>query len=310
MKKNIIYILFAGLMAWGFSSCSEDDLSGTSVFNDVETIRNDFDKWIDANYTTPYNIQFMYRYSDNESDMNYNLTPADYYKSIRMSKMIQYLILDTYDEITGDSVFMRTYYPKILHMVGCPAYQNNGNIVLATAENGYKITIYNVNFMPLYQLTSDDVKALNLYYFKTLHHEFMHILHQTIDYSTEFDEISGSDYVGDSWASAYPRDTPNDPYSESTTALQKGFISSYAAKAVDEDFVEVISMYVTSSPAEWQNKITLAGESGSAIINSKLKLAKEYLDETWGLDIEVLHDIVQRRQVEVLSIDLDNIEIN
>lgn len=55
---------------------------------------------------------------DIESDMNYQLVPADYNQSVRMAKLMKYLCLEAYDVITGSKNFIRSYYPKMVHLVG------------------------------------------------------------------------------------------------------------------------------------------------------------------------------------------------
>lgn len=84
--------------------------------------------------------------------------------------------LEAYDEATGNPNFLRQYIPKTIHFIGSPAYEDNGTMVLGTAEGGMKITLYNVNDINPDQI---DINLLNDYYFQTMHHEFAHILHQT-----------------------------------------------------------------------------------------------------------------------------------
>lgn len=234
MKKNKIYIFIAVLFAAFFSACSEDDLSSESVITEAQRVENDFDRWIVKNYVTPYNIDFKYRMEDIESDRNYNLIPADYTKSVQLAKLVEFLCLQVYDEVTGGKQFIRDYFPKMIHLVGSPAYENNGTMVLGTAEGGLKITLYNVNNVDVL-----NVSALNYFYFKTIHHEFAHILHQTRPYPTAFKEISGSEYVKDSWSSAWGSGTAAE-----TAALKAGFITPYASSAVDEDFVELSLIHI------------------------------------------------------------------
>lgn len=291
MKKYIFSILTASLFALGFTACSEDDLDSKSVITDSQREENEFDRWIMENYVTPYNIDFKYRMEDIESDMNYYLAPADYNKSIQIAKLMKHLCLEAYDEITGSKDFIRTYYPKMIHLVGSAAYRNNGTMVLGTAEGGLKITMYYINQLQL------DPEYLNHYYFKTMHHEFAHILHQTKPYSTDFDMISSTDYVLDSWSSAYDDDT----------CLEDGFISAYAASEPTEDFVELISIYVTNSSAVWNAKIQAAGATGGAIIQQKFDIVYKYMKDTWGIDLDELREIIQRRQSELSTLDLDNL---
>ena len=74
MKKTILG-LFAFVCAFSGISCSEDDLSGTSVIKPEQTTETPLDAWLYKNYIEPYNIEFRYRYEDMESDMIYDLTP-------------------------------------------------------------------------------------------------------------------------------------------------------------------------------------------------------------------------------------------
>ena len=72
MKKHFIYtLLLLTSVGLGLASCSEDDLNSVSVIKKSNVELNDFDKWLQNNYVEPYNIQFLYRYNHNETDMNY-----------------------------------------------------------------------------------------------------------------------------------------------------------------------------------------------------------------------------------------------
>ena len=192
MKKNLIYFLVLLLFPAVLAACSEDDLSSTSVIQPPQVVQNDFDRWLDRHYLAPYNIEFQYRYTDIESSMGYYLTPADYNQSIALAKLVIALCLEPYDEVTGSRDFIRAYFPKIIFLTGSPAYKSNGSIILGTAEGGKKITLFNVDAL---QIATIDASTN---YFKTIHHEFGHILNQTKPYTTDFKEITGTLYVGDS----------------------------------------------------------------------------------------------------------------
>lgn len=297
MKKNKINIFIVVLFAAFFSACSEVELSSESVINEAQRTENDFDRWIRENYVESYNIDFKYRMEDIESDRNYNLVPANYTKAVQLAKLVQFLCLNVYDELTGSKQFIRDYFPKMIHLVGSPAYKNNGDMILGTAEGGLKITLYNVNNVDVL-----NVSALNYYYFKTIHHEFAHILHQTRPYPTAFKEISGSEYVKDSWSSAWGSGTAAE-----TAALKAGFITPYASSAVDEDFVELIAVYVTNTEAYWQSRIRTAGTTGAPIINSKFEIVYNYMLDTWNIDLDVLRDTVLEHQDRIGELDLDNL---
>lgn len=292
MKSNIISFLFAALVVALFSACSEEDLNPNSVIKESQREENDFDRWILKSYVTPYNIDFKYRMEDIESDRDYNLVPASYVKSVQLAKLVDFLCLQVYDEVTGSKAFIRSYFPKMIHLVGSPAYRNNGTMVLGTAEGGLKITLYNVNAVDV-----TNVAELNHFYFKTIHHEFAHILHQTTPYATDFKEITPSDYVKDSW---------NTTYRSEVESLPKGFISPYASSAPDEDFVELISIYVTCTAKEWDAKLKLAG-AGVELINSKFEIVYNYMLNSWNIDLNQLRMIVLRNEGEIGDLDLDNL---
>ncbi len=291
MIKSLKYFaVLAGVML--LASCSEKPLDSQSQIFDSIVEKNEFDLWIEDNYIAPYNIELKYRMERNESDRNYYLVPAEYSKSIQMAKLMLYLCLEPYDIITGSKEFIRSYYPKMLHLIGSPAYENNGNIVLGTAEGGLKITMYMVNSLNL------NPEFLNHYYFKTMHHEFGHILNQTKPYSTDFDMISGSEYVTDSWSSVYTEDSD---------AQKDGFISPYAASQPGEDFVELLSIYVTNPSSYWDDVIKNAGADGAAKINAKFDIVYNYMMNSWNIDLNELRDIIQERQGKIGELDLDNL---
>ena len=292
MKQLIgIFIALATLSLW---SCSEDDLDPNSIFGGTETgkVPNEFDTWLLDNYTTPYNIEFKYRFEDMESDDEYNLVPADYDRAIALAKFTKYLWLESYEELLGPE-FIRTYCPRTMFLVGSPAYDTSGSVVLGTAEGGLKITLYNVNNI---SLTSINVDQLNYWYFKTMHHEFAHILHQTKEYSTDFNEITPSNYQSTSWVNVSDQE-----------ALDMGFVSPYASSETQEDFVEIISIYVTHTAEYWDNLVGSASAEGQGYINQKLEIVKDYMTTTWNIDLDELRDIVQRRSQEVAQWDVNDL---
>jgi len=280
--KNLIFlvtIIVVGL----FSSCSKEKL-GDSIFDVSERTRNEFDLWLLSNYTYPYNIDFKYRMEDIESDRTYTLAPADIHKADTLAQIIKFVWLETYDEVAGIN-FTRMYVPKVIHLIGSPAYDSQGYIILGTAEGGLKVTLYDVN-----RLTIDPV-ILNSRYFKTMHHEFAHILNQTKRYNPEFDKISDALYVGSSWVNV-----------TNAQAYTNGFVTPYARSAPGEDFAELYSVFVTRNATEWSSIITQAGTSGAAIINQKIEIVTNYMKSAYSIDIYELRDIVQRRSSDVKSL--------
>ena len=296
MKRYILHIAIVLAVLCAASACVKDEMSPESVITVSQTKKNDFDRWLEANFLLPYNIDFKYRFEMNESDMNYFTIPADYEYSIVMAHLVKYLCVETYDEVAGIT-FTRTYFPKMFFLTGEWEYRNNGTIILGTAEGGKKIFLAGVNLLPQYMKTPED---LNHYYIKTIHHEFTHILNQTIDYPVDFSMITGTDYVADSWS--------DEPFE--SEHLKRGFITDYAQHSDGEDFAEMLSEYITHDQQWWDIQIDKAGEKGH-LINAKLDIVRSYMQDSFNIDIDVLRATVLRRQQDVFDgqVDLHSVEI-
>jgi substrate import-associated zinc metallohydrolase lipoprotein len=295
MKKILLYLVCALIIP--VISCSEESLDKNSVIKEPVTAKNALDTWLHDNYTVPYNIEFRYKLEDIETSVSRVLVPADYIQSIAMAKLVKHLCTDAYSEIAGEA-FVRSYFPKIFQLIGSAAWLSNGSRVLGEAEGGRKITLFEVN-----ELNPDNVAALNEFYFKTIHHEFSHILHQTKDYSPDYKDITGTDYLTDNW----------DDLSviSQNVWLPRGFISAYARKEVDEDFVEMIAHYLVYDRAWWDSMLAAAdvtaegnSRTGKAILEEKLTIVKDYMLKTWKIDLDALKATIQRRQGEINKLNL------
>ena len=292
--KKIYLLMMASLMSIGFVACSEDKIEGASIYDTTPPQRDAFAEWVLQNFTYPYNVDFQYKLKDIETDFDFTLVPADSAKSAKLAQLVKYLWFDAYNEVVGQN-FVKQNTPRLITLIGCPGYQNNGTMVLGTAEGGYKVVLYMVN--ELTDETLQNYQVLTDYYFTTMHNEFMHILNQKIPYDPEFDRISEADYVSGNW---YRQSTE-------TVALPKGFIRNYAMVEGREDYAETYSQYITNSDELWASKLATAGEEGSAIILRKLDMIRTYMKDSWGLDIDELHRAVQHRAQEMNSLDLETL---
>ena len=287
--KNIKFVLLIVTASILFWSCGEETLDSKSIFENEELVMTDFDNWLYSNYTVPYNIEFKYKFDDKESNTNYNLAPARLDKSVALAILVKHLWIDVYEELLGKE-FLSKYSPRLFHLIGSPAYNSQGSIILGTAEGGLKVTLFNVNML---DVENPDIDMLNYWYFKTMHHEFAHILHQTKSYTTDFNLISATDYQSGSWVNI-----------EDEEALQMGFVSPYGSSETQEDFVEILAVYVTNTEAYWQTILEIAGEEGADKIMQKFHIVEDYLKSSWDIDIYELREIVLRRSAEVETMDL------
>lgn len=230
MKKHIYNLFLIVLSVLFTAACSSDEPDyNRSVITIGNTEKTEFDKWLEANFVNPYNIAFKYRYEDIESDLDYYVVPAEYNKAVKLAHLVKYLCVDTYNEVAGTD-FTCEYFPKMFFTIGEWEYKNNGTFILGTAEGGRKILLSGINYLDQY---IENAQMLNHYYFKTIHHEFTHILNQTKAIPTEYQLVTGNGYVADNWS--------EEPYNE--IYLSRGFISSYAQHSYQEDFAEMMSIY-------------------------------------------------------------------
>ncbi len=300
MNKLTISILLSLLL---LLSCSQEEEFGPSIF-DVEdhlvegSASYEFDTWLRQVYLVPYNLDFRYRMEDVGSDMDYNLVPTSFEKAQQMAKLVKYLWFDVYGTVVSPE-FLKENGPRIIHLIGSPAYNPiSGTILLGTAEGGLKVTLFRCN-----ELDPTDVDLLNEYYFKTMHHEFAHILHQKRNYPVEFGLISQGKYNPLGWQ-----------YKTDSEAATLGFVSPYAGSQNREDFVEIIANYLVKSDTQWSDILELAsqpgidmygdtipddGIDGRAIILQKLEMAKKWLKDSWEIEIDSLRAEIIQRQLNI-----------
>lgn len=248
IKKYISAFVMMSALAMGFTSCSDDDFTGTIFPDQSEELdptssTYKFDKWLKENFLDVYNLDFRYKMQDVGTDMNYNLVPATYQNAQDLALLAKHLWFDVYNDVVGPN-FLKQYGPRIIHLIGSPAYDpSTGTITVGLAEGGIKVSLFRVNAL---DLNSPD--QLNEYYFKTMHHEFAHILHQTKTYPAKFNTISVGKYDGSNWQNR-----------QEGVVLSCGFVTPYASSAYREDFAEIIANYIVKTDAQWERFYNLAG---------------------------------------------------
>ncbi len=293
--KKYLYLTAIALACCGATllSCNDSKLGGDSIFSTEAQKRNSFDQWLYKNYTMPYNVDFQYRLKTEETDKSYNFVPADSAKTAKLAIITKFMWFDPYAETIGLD-FVKENVPRIIVAVGIPGYTRYRTEVVGSAEGGYKVTLSKVN-----ALTDDllkDYRSMTGFYFHTMHHEFMHILNQKKPYDESYDNISRSDYVSGNWTSVPEK-----------RAYALGFVSPYSMENPAEDIAELYSIYVTSTPQEWNAIMQAAGTKGTSIINRKLKMVRDYMKNAWDADIDLLRNAILRRGGKISTLDLNSL---
>ena len=288
MKKYICFLMLGVLF---LGSCSKDEDLGESLIDTSTPALNEVDEWIRENYTYPYNVEVKYKWDNSELDNTKILTPPKLEDVVPFLDHMKQIWIDPYVK-SGGVEFMKTFIPKQIVLVGSHNYNDNGSIVLGQAEGGRKITIFDLNYITFDFEGLDDreireARKSITRVFKTMHHEFGHILHQTVAYPVEYKKIT-TGYTSN-WMNFMDMDS-----------RKEGFITSYSRLNPDEDFVEMLSEFLIRSNEEWNELIDgikiydkeqfwVVDEAASkiprALIRQKEKMIADYMLQIWQIDI-------------------------
>ena len=300
MKKIQYYIsalLLVAVAAMSLSSCSEDKL-GPTIFPDVDETLDPtsytykLDKFVKENYLDKYNLTFLYKMPDISTNMNYNLVPATYENSVDLAVLCKHLWFDVYDSVAGEQ-FLKTYGPRIILLLGSPAYDPYaGTETIGLAEGGIKISLFKVNAMNI-----NDFNMMNEYYFKTMHHEFAHILHQTKTYPSEFNKISVGHYDGTNWQY------------RGNEVTSMGFVTNYASSEFREDFAETIANYIVKTDTQW-NRILELAQRGYATSASDDDFTAVYYSYYYYPDNDNTQDLVYCEERFVVTVTEEDGTVN
>jgi substrate import-associated zinc metallohydrolase lipoprotein len=285
--KKILFLFFA--ISTLFTSCTKDDELGKSLIDTSTPELNDVDEWIRENYTYPFNVEVKYRWDNSEVDNSKILTPPAKADVIPFLDNMKKIWIDPYVN-SGGIDFMKRFIPKQMVLIGSHNYNDNGSIVLGQAEGGRKISLFDLNYISFdfSGLKSfEKRKAMEpiLRVFKTMHHEFGHILHQTVAYPIEYKKIC-TEYTSN-WKNFSDLD-----------AKRLGFITGYSMLNPDEDFVEMLSVFLMSGNEGWNkiiddiyvydknwNKDLAAADKAKAKIRQKEKMIADYMQQVWKINI-------------------------
>lgn len=277
------------------SSCTKDEISSESIFTEENHRYTEFDSWLQRNYVEPYNVRFEYRMPDRETSFNYWVSPPNIKESIMIAKLIKFTTLEAMvemmssgDETEDPALFVKSYFPKVLFLVGSFEISSSGSTALASAENGLQINILGVNFFE-YHKDAERIAG-------TMLHEFTHILDGIHGSPAEFKDITLSDYVGDRYTSL-----TDDPY-------QKGFVSNYARSHYSEDVAETGGRLISLTEEEREAMIAKAGPVGGPLMRKKFDMLKKWLKDSYGVDSERWCEIYHRRIAQLDSLDWESLD--
>ena len=284
-------IFFLSALTLGFSSCGEEPITDSAI-----TIpsgpQTELDKWIDNTFRIPYNISVVYQWNNSVDEGDIIVPPKEELVQPFLKAVLKIWLTPYIRVADNKENFMKDYSCRQLNLVGSGRYSYNA-VVLGQAQNGYTITLYTVN---QFDLEGKSISRATLNeFFRTMHHEFAHILNQRKPYDPNFQRITGN-YSADWTILSHAQ------------ARELGFISNYARSAESEDFVEIFAYYCTSTESEWNALInTIKNTQSREYINLKAKFVRDYMKNSYNIDLEKLRDEITKAISEVAN---GNLEIN
>ena len=260
----IVILLFIG------SSCSKEELPKEPIIDlgGENWKRMAIDEYIYSKFVKPYNMEIKYKWNPYEVNFYRTLVPPIEDNVIPVLNTITNLWLKPYEK-TGGENFMRKFPISKIVLVGSPEYQENGAMVVGTAQGGSKINLYDINnFSTKYQ-------QLVVTLMGTVHHEYAHILHQSIRYPEAWGKISAHLYT-ETWFNTSNED-----------AKTQGFVSAYAKSSDKEDFAETIAFLLVLGQESFDQMIR-ENIFAEKEFRAKEKIIVQYYKEVLNIDFRKL----------------------
>ena len=243
---------------------------------DTHKPNSELDNWIIANFNTPWNIEVVYRFDRYYTDINRNIAPIELDKVKPSLMMVVDGFTDPYTKLAGKP-FGKTFFPKTWVLYGSGSYNSDGTMVLGSMSNARMLNLYDLN-----NLSGSNSQVIRRR-LRTVHHEFMHSLNQTVPIPRAYQIISGADY-DPTWSGK-----------SDSQVRPLGFISPYASSAYTEDFAEMLAHIVVEGPVWYNNYLSQAGQTGYDRLKAKEAMVYAYMLNNFNIDMYELQAEVQHQ---------------
>ena len=210
------------------SGCNKEESLNVPVNQGPDVIRNDLDQYIEDNFTEEFGMAIRYRFVDRYVGPTQRVTPPRLEVVRPMLDFIDEFWIDPYISVGNGEDFFRKHVPAEIVLLGGLIFNDDGTVILGTADAGAQITFTDVNSVDF-----DDMDWL-LQQLQTVYHEFAHVVHQRYKLPNAFETITPQGYTS---AGAWFTLTDEE-------ALQRGFVSPYATSSPNEDFAEVVAYFL------------------------------------------------------------------
>jgi substrate import-associated zinc metallohydrolase lipoprotein len=284
MKTKSVVWFFIGALA--IASCYPDEGVESPVI-EVPPSDDELDQYIQDNFLDKYGVAVRYKYVDRYYDATKRASPPKREVVIPMLDFLTSLWIEPYLGVANGKRFLEAHIPAEIVLIGSSIYNNDGTILLGTADAGARITLTEVNFVD----TGD--KEWVLRQLGTIYHEFAHIVHQRYNLPPNWQQISPEGYTSSgSWYNLSDEE-----------ALQRGFVSPYATSSFNEDFAEFVAFllfdeqfYETYIDDEVCSSVDCnARNEGRVKLRKKYSAILEHYKENTGVDLLSLRELIQEK---------------
>jgi substrate import-associated zinc metallohydrolase lipoprotein len=283
--KKYIYIALASVALTFTTSCTDgSDSVGVSQIDTSTPLLNDLDVWLRSSFVAPYNIEVLYKWDINDTDIDRFLHPP-LESSVRpVAEALQKAWIEPYTQV-GGADFIKKIAPRQFTLVGSFNYNpNSPTITLGVAEAGTKITLFNIDFLDFSDINSIKQPL------KTVQHEYGHILNQNIPFDVAYGQINPADYTAQ-WFNRTDEE-----------ARELGYITAYGSSQEGEDFVEMVSEMLTNSKEDFDAIVeSISNEESKAIIREKEAMVVDYYQTNFDIDIYELQAIIDAATQELVN---------
>ena len=230
----------------------------------------------------PYNSILEYRYIESLVPANwYYITPVKEDSVLSIAEFLRdFWILPLEDGSSQE--FVKLHFPRLIFIVGSPAKNKDGSVVLGEAEGG---TLIRFADMDSFDRTNKEWVRKQM---GTAFHEYAHLLHQTFNMPNEFRRVTPDEYVLSGWKAI-----------NLEQARMKGMVSEYGTSSVFEDFAEIFSFYITEPDAKLNEFfIDVPGEiqlnMGKEVLRTKLRIIDRFLTGI-GINVSTIRESFQAK---------------
>lgn len=284
MKKNIIMSLACATLMVLMSCNTGEEPVGESQIDTNPPILNDLDIWLRSTFVQPYNIEILYKWDINDTDVDRFLHPP-YEASVQpVAEALQKAWIEPYTQVGGEN-FIKNIAPRQFTFAGSFNYNpNSPTITLGVAEAGTKITLFNIDYLDFTNINSIKQPL------KTVHHEYGHILNQNVPISTDYGLVNPENYTAQ-WFNRTDQQ-----------ARELGYITAYGSSQESEDFVEMVSEMLTNSKEDFDAMVeSIQNEEAKAFIREKEAMVAEYYKTHFDIDIYELQALTAAAIQELVN---------